>query len=384
MIQLSPEQEERAQRLHASSFVFDFFPAGEPMILSPSEEAVMHEALGRGIPSGGVMALIKEQRTRDIAADPAASERMRQMWARTGVNAVTCTLGGLDSRFEPMYLLMRDIARWSRRFQVADYITHCLTADDLERTVDTGQLGVWFNLQDTNWIDPGLENLDVLHNFGVRMIQLTYNSRSLVGDGCTERVQSGLSHLGVAAVKRMNELGIVVDVSHCGVQTTFDAIEVSDKPIAFSHTGCRALYDHPRSKTDDQLRALAERDGYVGIYVVPFFLTADPNPGLDVMLDHIEHAASIVGIQRVGIGTDWGSWTADLPQPLQAGIHAEFARRGFREEHGMKMGGSLGELDSYLNCVQITRGLVSRGYSDDEIRGILGRNYLDLVRRAVA
>jgi membrane dipeptidase len=198
--------------------------------------------------------------------------------------------------------VIRDIARWQARFRAADFLAHCLSADDLERAFQAGKVGVFFNLQNATYVGSDLDNLDVLHGLGVRMIQLTYNTRNLLGDGCTERTQAGLTHLGVAAVKRMNALGIVVDVAHSGVQTTLDAVEVSERPIAYSHTGCRALFDHPRSKTDEQLRALAARDGYVGIYAVPFFLTDRPNPSVDVMIDHIVHAAEIVGVERVGIG----------------------------------------------------------------------------------
>jgi len=382
MIELSAEQRERAERLHRESFVFDYFPRSEPIVMTPEEERLTAEWLDAGEPSGTVIDRIHARRSREMARDPEEHERIAAHWREAGVGGVALTLGGLDPRLSQREAVVRDIARRMRRFQVATYLVQCLTANDFERAHAEGKLGVLFALQETDLIGSDLAYLDTLYDFGVRMIQLTYNSRNLWGDGCTERVQGGLTQLGVQAVRRLNELGIVVDLSHCGDGTTMDALEVSERPVAFSHTGCRALYEHPRAKTDEQLRALAERDGYVGIYGVPFFFSRDDNSGIETMLDHIEHAVGIVGIQRVGIGTDWGAWSADVPQVLRDGVRAEFMRRGFREEHGLQFGVPFGTMTAYTEWSQITAGLVSRGYSDDEIRGILGANFLAFFRRA--
>lgn len=382
MTELSPDQRERAERLHRESFVFDYFPRSEPAVMTPEEERLTAEWLAVGEPSGAVLDRIFARRTREIARDPKEHERIACHWREAGVGGVALTLGGLDPRLAPREAVVRDIGRRLRRFQVASYLTQCLSADDFERAHREGKLGVLFALQDTDLIGSDLAFLDTLYDFGVRMIQLTYNSRNLWGDGCTERVQGGLTQLGVQAVRRMNELGIVVDVSHCGDGTTMDALEISERPIAFSHTGCRALYEHPRAKTDEQLRALAGRDGYVGIYGVPFFFSRAGSAGIETLLDHIEHAAGIVGVGRVGIGTDWGAWSADVPGVLREGIRAEFMRRGFREEHGLQFGVPFGTVTAYTEWSQITDGLVSRGYSDDEVRGILGGNFLAFFRRA--
>ena len=382
MIELSPEQSERAERLHRESFVFDYFPRSEPIVMTPEEERLTAEWLAAGEPSGTVIDRIFARRTREMERDPEEHERIASYWRTAGVSSLALTLGGLDPRLSQREAVIRDIGRRMRRFQVASYLVQVLSADDFERAHQQGKLGVLFALQETDLIGSDLTYLDTLYDFGVRMIQLTYNSRNLWGDGCTERVQGGLTQLGVQAVKRMNELGIVVDVSHCGDGTTMDALAVSERPIAFSHTGCRALYEHPRAKTDEQLRALAERDGYVGIYGVPFFFSRNGNSGIETMLDHIEHAAEIVGIQRVGIGTDWGAWSADVPGVLRDGVRAEFMRRGFREEHGLQFGVPFGTMTAYTEWNKITEGLVSRGYSDDQVRGILGGNFLSFFRLA--
>jgi membrane dipeptidase len=178
----------------------------------------------------------------------------------------------------------------------------------------------------------------------------------------------------------MNELGIVVDTGHCGIQTTLDAMDASSQPIAISHSGSRVVYDHPRNKTDDQMRALADHDGYMGVYTVPYFICNDPDPQLDIFLAHFEHCANLVGLERMGIGTDWGSWSLDLPARLRAGVEEVFATRGFQ---GYRQAHTVGELVAYTDWIHITRALVSRGYRDAEVQGILGGNFLRFLRRAV-
>lgn len=133
------EHAARAQRLHQESFVFDYFPRGEPMVLSASEEAAMHRALGDGVPAGGVLNVIREQRTRDIATDPAAAQRIRDLWQQAGVKAVTCTLGGLDGRVDDHEAVVRDVARWQSRFRVGDYLVNCRSADDFDRAFQAGR-----------------------------------------------------------------------------------------------------------------------------------------------------------------------------------------------------------------------------------------------------
>jgi membrane dipeptidase len=231
-------------------------------------------------------------------------------------------------------------------------------------------------------VDHDLERLDLLHHLGVGIFQLTYNTRSLLGDGCAERTDSGLSRLGVAAIKRMNELGMIVDASHCGRATSLDAIALSDRPISFTHTGCRAVFDHPRNKTDDELRALGERDGYVGIYTIPWALTDDDQFGMGPFLDHIDHAVGVAGIGRVGIGTDWGAPSPEFPDALRASLFESIVGGSLQAAGSSRpKPRALGELSSYRQWRQITRGLVSRGYSDDEVRGIIGGNFLQFFRR---
>ncbi|HAZ32021.1 MAG TPA: dipeptidase, partial [Dehalococcoidia bacterium] len=250
---------------------------------------------------------------------------------------------------------------------------------DIEQAKEEGRRAVILNFQNTTHMGTDLDKLGFFYDLGVRIIQLTYNMRNFVGDGCTERTDCGLSNFGIQVVKRMNELGILVDLSHCGHKTTMDAIEISIRPVAFTHAFCRKLRQHDRGKTDEELKALAEKGGYCGIVVVPFFL-AKESPSLDHFLDHLEHAIELMGIDKVGVGTDWG---VVYPEPLRARLNEEVKRIGFREEHNVDWGAVTEGFNDWRDWPNITYGLVSRGYSDEEIKGILGGNFLNIFREVV-
>lgn len=379
-IVLNEDQEQRARRLHAECFVYDFSPYGEPFIMTERHRRVMEDALARGGSLGQVLYAMAMDRLAELEEDPAARERVHDVWQASGVNAVQVTLGAMEMAQSSWEAVVRDAARWHRRARIGDAMI-CTTAADLESAWVQGRIGLVLGLQDTSALGADLDRLNTLHNLGVTVIQLTYNSRNLVGDGCTERSPGGVSRFGARFIERMNQLRIVVDLSHCGPQTTLDAIELSQQPVAFTHALCRSLSDHARAKSDEAIRRLAEVDGYMGIVAVPFFLRRDGEAGIDDMMRHLAHAADILGIDRVGIATDWGGWNTDVPPELQQAILDEFGRMGFRPEDGLQMNAHLGEFVNWEDWYHITRGLVWLGLSDDEIRGVLGGNWLNFYRR---
>lgn len=213
-------------------------------------------------------------------------------------------------------------------------------------------------MQNTLALEGDVDRIDEFHDFGVRMMQPTYNSQTLVGDGCTERTDAGLSHFGVDVVERLNDLDMVVDLSHCGHATSMDAIDVSEAPPAFTHAMCRGLYEHPRGKTDEELEAFAERDGFFGVVALPTFLGLSED--LEAMVDHIEHAAEIVGVDCVGITTDWGTWTKEVPGPLQDGLREMFFEHiGFGEGE-LGVDGAIEPLTSSEEWLEIPRASGAR------------------------
>jgi membrane dipeptidase len=378
---ITPDQDERALRLHDECLIADFSPHGEPIPHTERTEKAMAAALELGGLAAALGGLWDEY-LREIEEDGEAHARRHEEVARGGVDALQVTLGAIEMNMHDWDATLRDAARWRRRAAIGGDVEVCETPAALRAARAAGRTGVMLGLQDTLQIGSDLSRLETLHSLGVRVVQLTYNRRNLVGDGCTEPHQSGLSRFGVELVRKMNELGIVVDVSHCGDGTTVEAIEVSERPIAFTHTACRALYEHPRAKTDEQLRLLADNDGYVGIVTVPFFLKSSGAAIADAVA-HIAHAAEIVGIENVGVGTDWGFWTTDWPAELRpATMRAFRGAGGFRPEDGLELGIGLGPFVEWGDRLHLTRGLVEGGFGDEEIRGLLGDNWLRFLERS--
>jgi membrane dipeptidase len=380
---LSEDQEQRASRLHSESFVFDFSPHAEPFLLTSKQREVMLRSLERGQTLRSTLSAMANARIRELEEDSSARNEIQEVWKHSGVNGVQVTLGAMELALDEWEGVVADLARCYARARIG-YMSVCTTAEELESSQRNGVVGLLLGLQDSLPIGRDLNRIETLYNAGVRVIQLTYNTRNLVGDGCTEREQGGLSRFGIELVRRLNDLGIIVDVSHSGYATTMDAIDVSERPVAFTHIVCRDVYDHARGKTDEQLRALAESDGYAGIAAVPHFLRKGGGQSVEDMIDHLEHAASIMGVDRVGIATDWGFWSTDFPAELHTPALEEFGRLGFRAEDELKMGEELGEFVNWSDWPVLTRGLVSRGFSDEEIKGFLGLNWLNFMRRSGA
>jgi membrane dipeptidase len=219
-----------------------------------------------------------------------------------------------------------------------------------------------------------LYRIDVLYGLGVRLAGLTYTRKTFVGDGQFERTDCGLSDLGIAAVERMNDLGMIVDLSHAGTRTALEAIECSRVPVVFSHNAASAIWPTNRTRGDQELRACADRGGLICITAVPNSLSEDPHQDINCVLDHYDYMVKLVGADHVGIGTD-----------TQVGDHVGFHKVAM----GRDMAGRtfpapyLSGLESPADGKNIIRGLIARGYSDEAIHKIAGQNALDLMRRVI-
>ena len=387
MLKFTVEQQERAQRLMIESFVFDYCPIGEPIVLTPRTREMMEESFDAGFSASAVATRMFDLRTVELESDPSIANMMEDYWDRVGVDCIALTLRDGYALPGQTETLLSDIARWHRRISASGYMALVTGAGTAKRAKTEGKIGVMFAMQDTIALPRDSSFLDQLFALGVRIIQLTYNLRNLLGDGCTERTQAGLSRLGIDFVKRMNQLGMIVDLSHCGYQTTIDGIEASDMPVAVTHSLARTIHAHPRAKTDDQIKLLADHRGYFGVTTVPFFVSDQPGPSISLFLDHFDHVVSIMGPERVGLASDWGSWSPDLPEPLRQGLRAMSTLRGSRPEDGMTLAAAPGgayfeEMRAYTDFGVLAQGLVSRGYTDADIRGFLGQNWLNFLERA--
>jgi membrane dipeptidase len=302
----------------------------------------------------------------------------------SGLTAVNLTVGPVGSRPEHLafYGIVRDIARWQREIDAhPEALVQVRRASDLAAAKQGGRLGLVFGLQDGVAFHEDLSVLDTLRGLGVLVIQPTYNRRNLLGDGCLEPADAGLSRVGHAAIERMNALGILVDLSHCGRSTTRDALSASVKPVAFTHTGCAALHDHPRNKTDEQLRAMADRGGVAGIYVMPY-LRPKGQPTAEDVVRHVEHAIDVAGEDHVGIGTDGSVSPVELTPEFVAAFKKEVEAR---RRSGIGAPGE--DLDAYLFAADLntprrfeTLGVLlsRRGHASTRVEKVLGGNFARL------
>lgn len=363
-----------AAALHRGSIVVDTMGPPGPSVFTKSMLARLDELAAEDAPPA---AAIDEMELRaDEALVEGRLDGFWEGWERSGVDVTSVTLGAFGDDPFSYDNALRDLARWTHKFDALPHYVKVTKAAHAERAHAEGKRGVILNFQNTSHFGDDLAKLEQFHELGVRIIQLTYNARNLVGDGCTERHPSGLSRYGLQVVRRMNELGILVDVSHCAEPTSLDAVEASEEPIAITHGFAKALNEHDRGASDELIRAVGER-GYIGVVLVPFFLTDEPKVTLAHFVRHVEHIADLVGIEHVGIGTDWAP---PVPVQLQAMLTAEVARIGFRPEHRVDWSATVEELDDWTDWPNITRALVDHGFPPDEVRGVVGGNFLRIFR----
>ncbi|MBX3068934.1 MAG: membrane dipeptidase [Thermomicrobiales bacterium] len=365
---LSAEQEARAARLHAESIIIDTLFQGPCGHRSFDDGMIRHlqdEYAKHGNAQRSVMSCLKMPVRMAVDCDFPEFERC---WKDSGITAGNRQIDGdhIGESFEHFALAQA-------QFDRLPWLLKATTAGDFRRAKAEGKCAGFVSTQNTIDIGTDLDRLDQYYDMGMRMIQLTYNSVNFVAGGCTDRVDCGVTDFGVKFIKRMNDLGMIVDISHCGRQTTLDACALSTAPVVASHTSADGLYRHDRAKSDEELKAIAASGGYIGVYLVSMFLSGKQVSTIEDFLDHVDYIANLIGPEFVGIGSDW---------PMQApewGVQrlAEWVLDiGFRPEHGVGALVNVRGFDDYRDFPNITRGLVSRGYSDDQISGILGENFL--------
>lgn len=216
--------------------------------------------------------------------------------------------------------------------------------------------------------------IEAFYHLGYRLAHLSYNRRTTAADGGVE--DGGLSKFGVEMIGRFNEIGLIVDTPHTNTASTLQAAKVSSKPIMASHVGCRALYDHHRNKTDEELRAIADSGGLIGIVGLAGFLGRDQS--INALLDHVDHAVKVAGAAHVAIGTDSGSsvpvWPKDCQKPAQGKFDYRWAGGWGPPTKPAPLEKSV--TLAWTNWPLFTVGLVQRGYRDEDIEKILGNNLM--------
>jgi len=263
----------------------------------------------------------------------------------------------------------------------SDFLMKVLKASDIEKAIKEKKKAIILNFQSMEHIGTDIDLVELYYMMGVRIMQLTYNSKNPVGTGCTARRDRGLTDFGKQVVEKMNELGTIVDVSHCGIQTSIDAVEYSKSPAIASHTFSKQLYAHDRGKPDELLKSIAEKGGYIGVLAVAGFLTENPKTTVSNWLDHVDYITNLVGIDSVGIGTDFYGFS--VPEKLATAISDLLDVLGFRPEHKASFATKVEGFEDYTKFPNLIEGLISRGYSDSEIKKLAGENFLKVFKKIV-
>ena len=291
----------------------------------------------------------------------------------SGITASNATVTALHDCRDTMDLM----AEWLERFSTDNNILPVLATADIHRAKEEGKAGIILGFQNATPIDDNADLLRVYHRLGVRIIQLTYMTRNLLGDGCLEISGCGLSSFGEDVVREMNRLGILVDCSHVGLRTTLDACAVTSKPIALTHANPKAVHDHPRNKEDEELKAVAATGGVIGVNAFPSFVGAG-SPTIEDVLNHLDYMVDIVGIDHVGVGADF--------------IHGQPIEFFMTKKGDLGIGRKFPPgvtppswpwvfpkgIESCTEFPNIALGMAQRGYSEDDITKVMGLNFMRL------
>ena len=397
---------EEARLFHEEALVIDSQQPGVTSGLLYTE--AMHEAMqgmaAQGMSRGEIRKRLQAMTVGEIRDHPESARQYMAMWEEAGVNVASATYAGPHPPGGAFETSIDSITQARAIIDaLGDELRLVLKAADIEAAYRDGARGVVFDFQETMPFGTDLDRIDTFYNLGLRVVQLTYNLRNLVGDGCTERYKTGLTYFGIEVVRRLNELGMLVDVSHSSEQVGFDAIEVSSSPVIVTHSASSAVCYHDRGKGDELARAIADNGGFFGVAAIGGFLRADNRATLDDFVDHVEHLVDVMGIDHVGIGSDKcgpGPGTeSNFEYPPELGPYDTsylyqddpdprampdgFAWSGFRAEHRLSDTHRIEGFDRFTDWPAITVKLAERGFSEEEMRKILGLNYLRVFREVV-
>ena len=292
---------------------------------------------------------------------------------RGGLTAANCTC----CVWEGFAGTMANVMKWKAWFRDhGDLIMQVYTTADILKAKATGKTGIILGWQNVSGIEDQIGHLGLFKELGVGIIQMAYNTQNLVGTGCYESRDGGLSDFGHEVVAEMNRLGILCDLSHVGAKTSEDVILASKQPVAYSHCLPAGLKDHPRNKSDAQLRFIVEHGGFVGVTMFPPFLKKGPAATVDDYVEAVEYVINICGEENVGIGTDF---TQGYGRPFFDWITHDkgYARRltDFGEVINPEGLRTIGEWPN------LTASMERRGWSGKRIEGVVGSNWLTLLQK---
>jgi membrane dipeptidase len=345
--------------------------AQPPSPRSPGDPAIWVDA------QGGLDGWDEPQPGRYVPS-PRLIEAIRQR----RLDLMSMTLGEVGNGPDRFRSAVQSVAEWDSL--IAGHKPHFMkieSAADIRGARASGKMGLIYNFQDTTMLEGDPARVATFAALGVKQIQLTYNKRNLAGDGCLERANAGLSDHGREVIAEIEKAKVLLDLSHAGQRTIAEGIAAAKRPLAITHSACRSLVDLPRNTFDSEMRALADKGGVFGIYLMPF-LRLKGQPGKEDLIRHIEHSAKVCGEDHIGLGTDG---------PLFGYVINEETKKRHREffEDRQKKGiAAPGEAADVLNYVEgyndvgryaaLAADLKARGWTSARIDKLLGGNFVRL------
>ena len=314
------------------------------------------------------------------------SDRAWQETVGTGVTIVRDTVFPVGNSADPWGDYQKNITSRQNLFAAnPDRLLLVRSAADILKAKRERKFGVIFGTQDTSMVGSELDRLAQMKKDGVMTVQLTYNLRNLSGDGSLEPANSGLSNLGRDTIRRIESEKQLLDLAHGGARTIDEAIAYAKRPLVISHTGARALMDHPRNVADSSMKAVADKGGVVGVYFMPY-LRADMHPAAADVIAHVEHVANVVGEDHIGIGTDNGVLPLNL-DPASKKKLDDWQRQ--RIKLGIAAPGEavgvypyVAEYNSVDRYRRFASDLQKRGWSEARLEKLMGGNFLRVYRDA--
>ena len=278
--------------------------------------------------------------------------------------------------------LLVEIKKWEKLFSDnSDLIFQGKDFNDIEKANLEKKTAIFFGFQNCSPIEDDINLVEKVHNLGCRFMQLTYNNQSLLATGCYEKIDSGVTNFGREAIKEMNRVGVVIDMSHSAEKSTFDAINLSDKPIAITHANPSFWHPAKRNKSNDLLKTLSESGGMLGLSLYPHHLKDNTNCTIESFCEMVAKTADIMDIKNIGIGSDlclnqpdsiveWmrnGTWSKSKNYGEGSKNKSGFPNQPewFQDARGFK---------------NIENGLKEIGFSDTETHGILGNNWYNFYK----
>lgn len=294
-----------------------------------------------------------------------------------GVNAAKTSFGGTNQTFEDTIAELAYV-QWIIEQNPAVFL-QVRTAADFARAKKEGRFGILFSFESTDMLEGKIERIELFRALGVRVMQLSYNKTSPFGAGVLADPALPLTEAGHKAVETMNKVGVALDLSHAGPKTFWDALAASAKPALLTHTGCAAIHEHPRNKSDEQLKAIADKGGVVGIYDLPYLTPSPKQPTLDDYMQHMAHALNVCGEDHVGIGSDTLLTPFDTSPEGMAEFNAETERRKATgvaapgEDRPLYVEG----LNTPRRSEIIIDALLKRGHSERVAEKVAGLNFVN-------